>query len=151
MRNRADEIIYLMRTHKGYGYRHIPADLLVQFVRYEWQSNRWAMITDPVDQKVLAWISWYSLDEPSLKQVQQYGLPGCYAKKIPLGPGAYLYLCNTVVREGVPHEVFRTLINMVKQENPHALSINAHLWNRDTPTWRWINFTQTMKQGRLSA
>lgn len=151
MKNRSDEIIYLMRTHSGHGYRHIKAELLTVFVRYEWQTNRWAMIVEPDTNEVLGWISWYNLDESSLKQVEQYGLPGCFAKNIPLGKGPHLYLSNVVVREAVPSGVFNLLVNMAKQANPHAQSVNAHLWNRDTPVWRWSSFTHTMTENRRVA
>ena len=58
MQNRADEIIAMMLAHKGYGYRHIPAEVLSEFVRYGWQSNRWVMITDPESDNSVGLISW---------------------------------------------------------------------------------------------
>ncbi len=140
MKNRADEIIHLMRTHSGYGYRHIKAEVLTAFVQYEWTSNRWAMIVEPDTLRILGWISWYNLDDTSLKQVKEYGLPGCYFQHIPIKQGNNIYLSNVVVREGLPSGVFKGLVHMAKQANPEAKSINAHLWNRDTPVWRWSSF-----------
>ena len=122
------------------GYRHIPRKVLTEFVRCEWNSNRWAMIPDPETDEILGWISWYTLDDESLANVQEYGILGCFQKNIPLHQGTNLYLCNAVVREGVPSGVFRLLVNLAKQANPQARTINAHLRNRDDPVFRWSSF-----------
>ncbi len=140
MQDRTDELIALMKEGYRKGYRHISKDLLTDFVRCEWESKRWAMIPDPKTDEILGWISWYTLDDESMKQVQEYGILGCFQKDIPLSQGENLYLCNAVVREGVPSGVFRLLVNMAKQANPQARTINAHLRNRDDPVFRWSSF-----------
>ena len=138
MKNRADEVIYLMRSHSGYGYRNVPAKVLQMFVRYEWESNRWGMIVEKGTDKILGWISWYSLDSESLMNVRKYGLPGCYSKDIPIHPGNCLYICNVIVREDSPANVFRTLWNMALEANPDACTVNAHLYNRNAHKPRWF-------------
>ena len=87
MKNRADEIISMMLSHTGYGYRHIPAEALTAFVRYEWQSNRWVMLTEPESDHILGWISWYNFDDESLQYVKQFSLIGCFDRDIPLHKG----------------------------------------------------------------
>ena len=148
MKNRADEIIYLMRSHKGFGYRHVSLSVLVEFVRYEWHSNRWAMITETGTDRILGWISWYSLDRQSLDYVREYGMAGCFGKDLPMHQGTHVYICNTVVRENLPAALFRKLWNMALSANSEAETINAHLCNRNAPVWRW--FSKDMRR-RLSA
>lgn len=141
MQDRTDEIVALMKEGYRKGYRHISKEILTEFVRCEWQSNRWAMIVDPNDpEKILGWISWYTLDDNSLENVKEYGILGCFQKNIPLSQGENLYLCNAVVRQNVPGGVFRLLVNMAKQANPQARTISAHLRNRGEPVFRWSSF-----------
>ena len=139
MKNRADEVIYLMRSHSGYGYRDVPARMLQAFVRYEWESNRWGMIVEQGTNKILGWISWYGLDGETLTNVRRYGLPGCYFKQLPIRPGNCLYICNVVVREDAPANVFRNLWNMALEANPDACTVNAHLYNRNSQKPRWFS------------
>ena len=140
MPDRCDEIIELMLNHKGYGYRQVDKDLLKAFVRYEYDSNRWAMIISPEDD-ILGWISWYCFDDDSLEQLKEHGLPGCFEKQIPLHQGNNLYLANAVVRENSSPNILRTLVRMARQANPKAITCSAFLWNRKSPVWRWSSFS----------
>ena len=130
----------MLTTRNGQGYRHISKSVLSAFVRYEWESHRWEMIIDPRTQQVNGWISWYRLDDASLKQVEQHGMMGCFERDIPLHSGDNLYLCNAVVREGAPVGTFCMLVSMAKAANPHTKTISAHLRNRENRTFRWSSF-----------
>lgn len=141
MQDRTDDIVALMKEGYRKGYQHISRERLAQFVRCEWESNRWAMVVDEQDtNKLLGWISWYTLDDNSLANVQENGILGCFHKNIALNSGENLYLCNAVVRQGEPSGVFRLLMSMAKQANPEARTISAHLRNRDDPAFRWATF-----------
>lgn len=150
MEDRTSEIIALMKGDNRNGYRHISQNVLAEFVRCEWRSNRWAMMVDSNDQSIMGWISWYILDDESLQNVKEYGILGCFHKDISLQQGNNLYLCNAVVKEGVSGSVFRMLVKMAKAANPEARTINAHLRNRDDPLFRWSSFRMP-KQKRLVA
>lgn len=141
MKDCTEEIVRLMlTTRNGQGYRHISKSVLSAFVRYEWDSQRWEMIVDPKTQQVNGWISWYRLDDASLKQVEQHGMVGCFERDISLHSGDNLYLCNTVVRKGAPVGTFWLLISMTKAANPHTKTISAHLRNRKNKAGRWSSF-----------
>ena len=141
MQDRTEEIVALMKEGYRKGYRHISKEVLTEFIRCEWQSNRWAMIVDQQNpEKILGWISWYILDNDSLANVQEHGILGCFKKDIALSQGDNLYLCNAVVRQGVPSGVFRLLVNMAKQANPEARTISGHLRNREGSVFRWASF-----------
>ena len=151
MEDRTDEIIALMKGSYRNGYRHISSNVLAEFVRCEWLSNRWAMIAEPESQNILGWISWYILDDESLENVKEYGILGCFHKDIAIHNGNNLYLCNAVVREGVTSSIFRMLVKMAKAANPEATTINAHLRNRDDPVFRWSSFRMPSREKRLKA
>ena len=148
MEDRTPEIIALMKGSYRNGYRNISQNVLAEFVRCEWRSNRWAMIVEPDNQSILGWISWYILDDESLQNVKEYGILGCFHKDIALHKGDNLYLCNAVVKEGVSGSIFRMLVRMAKAANPEARTISAHLCNRDDPLFRWSSF-RLPKQKRL--
>lgn len=151
MEDRTDEILALMKGSYRTGYRHISRSVLNDFVRCEWRSNRWAMIVEPENQNILGWISWYTLDDESLKNVKEYGILGCFHNDIALHNGQNLYLGNAVVREGVTGSIFRILVKMAKVSNPEVTTINAHLRNRDDPVFRWSSFRMPYRKKRLQS
>ena len=102
------------------------------------------MIMEPDTGEVLGWISWYCFDQDSLEKVKEFGLPGCFYQNEKLLPGSHVYFSNAVIREGAGKRTFRTLWSMALKANQDAESHNAHLWNRDTPVWRW--FTRSVKR-----
>ncbi|PJE79284.1 hypothetical protein CI610_01749 [invertebrate metagenome] len=136
MKNRADEVIYLMRQYPGHAFSDMKACLLMNLVRYEWNSNRWAMVVDE-DNRILGWMSWYCFDTPSLLSIRDRGLVGCYYQNIPLNDGQHVFVCNSIVRPGQPVKVFRNLRNMVYEANKGKQTINAWLCNRKNQQ-RWF-------------
>ena len=141
MKDYTEEIVRLMKTTRnGQGYRHISKSVLSAFVRYEWNSYRWHMITDYKTKCVNGWISWYRLDDASLEQIKKHGVIGCFERKTPLQAGDNLYLCNVVVREGAPVGTFWFLISLAKAQNPGIKTISAHLRNRKNKLCRWSSF-----------
>ena len=104
---------------------------------------------EPITERVLGWISWYNLDAESISEVKRHGLPDCYAHNITLYSGDHIYICNAVVRDGVPAGIFRLLWNMAVQANPEAVTINAHLRNRKDQPPRW--FCKVMRSRRLAS
>lgn len=141
MRDCTEEIVRLMlTTRNGQGYRHISKSVLSAFVRYEWESQRWEMIVDPKTQQVNGWISWYRLDDASLKLVEHYGIVGCFEWDIPLQPGNNLYFSNAVVRDDAPVGTLWLLYSMAKVANPDIKTISAHYRNRMGKPCRWSSF-----------
>lgn len=139
MRNRADEIIYLMRSHPGYGYRRISGETLSGFIRYEWSTHRWAMMVDQ-QNRILGWLSWYCFDHNSLQAVKKHKLTGCVHKAITLHNGPHLYISNVVVRQETDKRIFRQLMRMARKQNPDAVTCSAFCCNRREEVDRWSSF-----------
>ena len=138
-----EAVIELVLGHPGHGFRCIDSDVLTAFIRYEFDSGRWAGLRDSETDQVNGWISWYNFSPDSLAEVKDYGLPGCYRHDIRLHPGRHCYISNVVVREGMPKGAFRLLWNLVCLRNPGAETFNAHLCNRPVKDgeqhWRWFS------------
>ena len=151
MRNRADEIIYLIRTHPGYGFRNVPVNILIPFIRYEWESERWVMITEK-NGRILGWVSWYHFDKPSLKKVKDTGIIECFLQKIPLKAGPHVYLANCVICEDAPPDVCRRLYQMASNATAgFAETINAHMCNREDGHARWMSHPIRQTNARMYA
>ena len=152
MEDRAAEVYELIRHHSGYGHRHIPDEVLKAFIRYEWDSGRWAALRDMASDEITGWISWYNLDAASLEEVKNCTLPGCYQHKVPLAYGPHCYISNVVVKEGQEKKHFRLLWNLACQKNRAAETISAHLCNRPPeggkPHCRWFSRVNPLR-GKL--
>jgi len=102
-------------------------------IQFEWQSGQWIMLTDKINNRLFGWISFFLVNEETLKLFDSGEYENYIQKQIPLDliNGEHIYIPTIVVTPWAPNMTYRRLNKMTMELNPEAKSFNAHIRKRN--------------------
>lgn len=132
--------IYCREGYPFYG----QDDLHYPHILWELESGQWAMLTAKNSNQLYGWMSYYLVDEDTLKLIETGDYEDYVADGVllDLTGGQHIYIATTVVAPYAPSGTYRRLFELIQTRNPEALTISAHLRKRDGEV-RWMHRTLT--------
>jgi hypothetical protein len=126
-------------VREGYPFLEDGVAVHAAHIRWELDSGQWVMLTSP-DKKLWGWMSWYRMDEATLKVFETGEIEDRIREQLPmeLQQGEHLYIATTVVAPWAPDGTYRRLFDLVQIANSGAKTISAHLRKRNG-TVRWMH------------